>query len=137
MTPFELPEKELQEEFFRPASGPGGQHLNKTSNGVRLIFSFEASNSLPDDVKERLKALAASKIIHDSLVLEVTESRSLLKNRETARIRMKQLIEKAFQKKKARKPTSPTRASRERRLQKKACRSRIKANRSNRNFPED
>lgn len=114
-------EDELTEEFIRPAAGPGGQHLNKTSNGVRLTFDHLACEALPDFVKTRLGA--------SPLVVTVKESRSLQQNRILARQKLHALLEKAFIVPKTRKKTKATRASQERRLASKARRSGIKNDR--------
>lgn len=114
-------EDELREEFIRPASGPGGQHLNKTSNGVRLIFDHLACDGLPDFVKARLGATP--------VIIVAKESRSLQQNRQLARQKLHALLEKAFIVPKTRKKTKATRASQERRLASKARRSSIKNDR--------
>ena len=41
--PFAIPEEEFEEEYVRPSSGPGGQHQNKTENGVRLQWNIAAT----------------------------------------------------------------------------------------------
>lgn len=112
---------ELTEEFIRPASGPGGQHLNKTSCGVRLTFDHLACEALPDCVKARLG--------ESPVVVIAKESRSLQQNRQLARQKLYALLEKAFFVPKVRKKTKATKASRERRLAAKARRSCIKNDR--------
>jgi ribosome-associated protein len=52
-----IDESELEERFIR-ASGPGGQHVNKTESAVQLRFDVAKTASLPGDVKARLKRLA-------------------------------------------------------------------------------
>lgn len=119
----------LTEEFVRPASGAGGQHLNKTSNAVRLTYDYLRSPLLTEDVRERLTALAAHILSGGKLVILSKESRSLQQNREHARTRLENLINSAFQVPKKRKKTKVTRAERERRLTAKAHRSAIKQSR--------
>lgn len=114
-------EDELIEEFIRPASGPGGQHLNKTSNGVRLTFDHLSCENLPDFVKSRLGS--------SPVVVVAKESRSLQQNRLLARQKLYALLEKAFIVPKTRKKTKATRASQERRLASKSRRSSIKNDR--------
>ena len=118
---YQFAENELTEEFFRPASGPGGQHLNKTSSGVRLTFDHLKCDALPDRVKVRLGSTP--------VVIAVCESRSLQQNRLLARQKLYHLLEKAFIEPKVRKKTKATRASKERRLAAKARRSGIKNDR--------
>lgn len=120
-----LRDNELEEVFIRPAAGPGGQHVNKTSCGVRLSFDILSSTTLPDDVRERLlAAFPAGKIV----VLS-KESRSLTRNRELARIRLENLVAAAFVAPKKRKKTKVSRAQKEQRRATKARRSLIKNNR--------
>ena len=121
------PEEELEEEFVRTASGPGGQNVNKTSTAVRLVYRFMESDFLSEDAKERLKALIGGE--KDFISILARESRSLPMNREAARIRLSNLLKTAKKAPKKRKATKPTRASREKRLAAKARRSEIKAGR--------
>ena len=121
------PEDELEEEFVRTASGPGGQNVNKTSTAVRLVYRFMESDFLSEAAKERLKILIGGE--KDFISILARESRSLPDNREAARIRLSNLLKSALKVPKKRKPTKPTRASQEKRLAKKARRSEIKAGR--------
>lgn len=125
--PSRIPEDELEEEFFRPAAGPGGQHLNKTSNGVRLTFNFQNSSALPSEVKARLEKIAGNALSSGKLVILSAASRGLQHNREDARIRLEALVKKAFCLPRKRKKTKPTRASGEKRLAAKARRSAVKS----------
>ena len=118
------PEEELEEEFVRSASGPGGQNVNKTSTAVRLVYKFMESDFLSDSAKERLKSLIGAK---DFISILSRESRSLPDNRRSARIRLSNLLAAARKEPKKRKATKPTRASKERRLAEKSRRSEIKS----------
>lgn len=120
------PEEELEEEFVRTASGPGGQNVNKTSTAVRLVYRFEESDFLSDSAKERLKQQLGGK---DFISILARESRSLPLNREEARIRLSNLLNSVRKEPKKRKATKPTFASKMKRLEKKARRSGIKAGR--------
>ena len=62
-----IDEKDLDERFVR-ASGPGGQNVNKVSTAVELRFNVMAA-ALPDDVKQRLRTLAGSKLTADDMLL--------------------------------------------------------------------
>lgn len=106
-----IDESELDERFIR-ASGPGGQHVNKTESAVQLRFNVAASTALPDAVKQRLKRLAGRRLTKDGeLVIEASESRSQERNRAAARERLKQLILRALEKPKPRKKSRPSLSS--------------------------
>src|ERR1700749_2404889 len=110
-----IDESELTEKAAR-ASGPGGQHVNKTSSAIELRFDVRAS-SLPDDVKTRLEALAGSRATGDGvIVIFAQEHRSQELNRQAARERLFDLIRQAAHRPKKRRPTRPTLASKVRRL---------------------
>jgi ribosome-associated protein len=118
---------EIQERAAR-ASGPGGQHVNKTSTAVELRFDVARSPSLPDAVKARLTRLAGSRMTQEGvLVLFAQGSRSQEMNRQDARARLIELIRRATEKPKPRKATRPTYSSKLKRLEGKARRSGVKA----------
>jgi ribosome-associated protein len=109
------------------ASGPGGQHVNKTSNAVELRFDIGAS-SLRDEVKERLRGLSGSRLTQeDVLILFSQGSRSLEMNRQDVRARLADLIRQALHRPKARRPTKPTYSSKLKRLEGKTRRSGVKS----------
>ena len=128
--PFAIPEEEFAEDYVRPSSGPGGQHQNKTENGVRLQWNVAETAVLTEAQKTRLRALAVQYMQGDLLVVMERSSRSLARNRERARERIRELALASLPEPRKRRPTKPTRASQERRLKAKAVRSRIKALRS-------
>ena len=128
-----IDERELTFEYIR-ASGPGGQNVNKVATAVQLRFDVRAS-SLPQDVKARLASLAGKRVTGEGiLVIEAKQFRTQEKNREDAILRLVELIRKASVKPKKRTKTKPTAASKEKRLQSKKVRSRVKRSRSEKNF---
>jgi ribosome-associated protein len=124
-----LDDDELVEKFTR-ASGPGGQHVNKTSTAVELRFDVRNSPSLPELVRERLERLAGSRLTNDGvLVIFAQGHRSQELNRQEARERLVELVRRAAAIPKRRKATRPTLASKTRRLESKTRRSGVKARR--------
>lgn len=122
-----LDEDEL---IFRAAraSGPGGQHVNKTSSAIELRFDVAASPALAEDVKARLTRLGGARMTQEGvLVLFAQGYRSQELNRQEATERLFELIRAAAVRPKARRPTKPTKASKERRLEAKKGRGGIKA----------
>jgi ribosome-associated protein len=121
-----IDDRELEERFVR-ASGPGGQNVNKVSTAVELRFDVRAS-ALPSDMKERLIALAGSRMTGDGvLLIDSREHRTQAMNREAARARLVALLQLAAQRPKKRRKTKPGKAAKERRLDSKKARGQIKA----------
>lgn len=129
-TAIEIPESELTERFLR-ADGPGGQHVNRTESAVELRFDVAQSPSLPDAVRARLLARSDRRLTGDGvMVIQARRFRDQARNRDDARERLIELIRDATRAPKKRIATKPTRASKERRLEGKQRRGKIKRNRS-------
>jgi ribosome-associated protein len=119
-------DEEITERFVK-ASGPGGQHVNKTSSAVELRFDVRAS-SLSPDVKARLERLAGSRLTLDGvLVLFSQGTRSQEMNRQEVRERLVDLVRRALIRPKPRKPTKPTYSSKLKRLDSKTRRGGVKS----------
>ncbi|MGA8227439.1 MAG: alternative ribosome rescue aminoacyl-tRNA hydrolase ArfB [Xanthobacteraceae bacterium] len=121
-----IDESELTETFVR-ASGPGGQNVNKLATAVQLRFDVRHSPSLPTDVRARVAVLAGRRLTQDGvLVIIAQRHRTQERNREDARERLIELIRQAAVPPKRRRPTRPTAASHERRIESKKRRSGVK-----------
>ena len=114
-----IPEAELSFRFSR-SSGPGGQHAQKSSTRVELLFDRATSPSLTDSQRTRaLQGLAGYVDSAGVLHLTAQSERSQLRNREEVVARFQSLLRQALKRQKRRKPTKPTAKSKERRLHEK------------------
>ena len=126
MRHFPIPEAELEFRYVR-ASGPGGQNVNKVSTAVELRFNIGASPSLSQEVKSRLRRLGGRRVsLQDVLVIDAGRLRTQEANRRDALGRLADLLRSATQEPKQRIATSPTRASKQRRIAGKRTRSTLK-----------
>jgi ribosome-associated protein len=122
-----LDEAELEFSFIR-ASGPGGQNVNKVSSAVQMRFDARRSPSLTNEVSIRLQKLAGARLTRDGvIVITAARYRTQERNRADAIARLVELIAKAAVEPVKRRPTRPTRASKEKRLDSKLQRGGVKA----------
>ncbi len=121
-----IPDSDLTVAFIK-SGGPGGQNVNKVSSAVQLRFDLAGCALLNEQVKARLRRLAGRRLTDEGAVLLVARGeRSQEQNRRDAEARLAALIEAALVEPKLRRPTRPTRASKQRRLEHKTRRSSIK-----------
>ncbi len=124
-----IEERELDETFVR-ASGPGGQNVNKLSTAVQLRFDLRASPNIPPGMKARAEKLAGQRLTREGvIVISADRFRTQEQNRDDARARLVELLQRAAVVPKVRRKTRPTLASKKRRIEGKKHRSEIKSRR--------
>ncbi|MCZ8133108.1 MAG: alternative ribosome rescue aminoacyl-tRNA hydrolase ArfB [Steroidobacteraceae bacterium] len=122
----EVPDSELEFEFIR-SPGPGGQNVNKVATALQLRFDAARSTVLDEHARGRLATLAGRRLTRDGwLIITAHRHRTQEANRRDALERLAELILQARVRPKTRRPTRPTRASRERRLEGKKQRTQVK-----------
>lgn len=124
-----LPRAELTYRATR-SGGPGGQHVNTSSTRVELTWNVEASPSLSEAQRARIREKLANRISGEGvLLLAASEHRSQHQNREAVTERFVELVRRSLVVPKARKKSRPSRAAREARLHAKRRRSELKRSR--------
>lgn len=121
MTSEELKSRGFDDELIFNASrssGAGGQNVNKVNTKVELRFKVDGSQLLTPEEKELLSAKLSSHFSNEGFLIIVSQTeRSQIKNKENAKEKFYELLAKALTKRKKRKPTSPTKVSKEKRLE--------------------
>lgn len=131
-TTLAVPESELQFRFST-GGGPGGQHVNKTATRVTLLYDVATSPSLDEETRRRLLDRLAGRLNRRGVLhIDVQESRSQWQNRSTALARFQKILAEALEEQVERRPTRPTKQSREERLEEKRRRSTVKKDRQKR-----
>ncbi len=121
-----LPEEDVVLEFIR-SPGPGGQNVNKVASAVQLRFNTTCGR-LDEWTRRRLATLAGRRLTKDGwIVIAAHRLRTQEGNRRDAYERLAELLLAARERPKVRRPTRPTRASKERRLQGKRQRTETKS----------
>src|SRR6185295_9210330 len=129
-----IPRSELDVRVSR-SSGAGGQHVNKTSSRVEIFWNITGSRALNDEQRARLQSKLVSRLTSDgSIRVVASDMRSQSRNRELAEERLAETIRRALVVPKRRRPTKPTKASKEARLESKKRHSTKKAERRTKSF---
>ena len=125
-----ISEDEIVESFVR-SSGPGGQNVNKVSTSVQLRFDAKNSSAISEPLLNRMRQVASHLLTKEGVLIITAEShRSQDRNRQDAKSRLIDIIQKATIVPKNRRPTKPTYSSKLKRMDKKTQRGTIKKNRS-------
>lgn len=125
-----IPLQEISISAIR-SRGAGGQNVNKVSTAIHIRFDVRASTAISDEDRERLLKMKDRRLSKDGvIVIKSQRYRSQDKNRSDALERLAEMIRTALVVKKSRKATKPSKKSRQKRLDEKTRRGRLKESRS-------
>ncbi len=125
-----IPLQEISISAIR-SQGAGGQNVNKVSTAIHIRFDVQASSAISDEDRERLLKVKDRRLSKDGvIVIKSQRYRSQDKNRSDALERLAEMIRKALVVGKPRKATKPSKKSRQRRLDEKTKRGRLKESRA-------
>jgi ribosome-associated protein len=123
----QIPDEELRFTFAR-AGGPGGQNVNKVSSKAILRWDLGVNATVPPEIKDRLRTLQRNRItVEGELVIQAQNYRDQERNKMECLERLREMLLQAAAVQKKRRPSRPTRGSKERRLHAKKKRSFLKA----------
>ena len=129
-----IPRSELDVRVSR-SSGAGGQHVNKTSSRVEIFWNARTSRAVTEDQRTRLLERLASRLTTEgSIRVVASDMRSQSRNRDLAEERLVETLRRALAVPKKRRPTRPTKASKEARLESKKRQSHKKRERRDKSF---
>ena len=127
---YQIPNNACEFRFVH-ASGPGGQHVNKTATAVELRVSIKKL-ALPPAVEQRFKTQQRNRINKaGELIVQADQHRSQLMNKQAAEQRLRAWIEQAFIRPRKRIATKPSFSAKQRRMDNKKKRGQTKSNRRN------
>ncbi|MFQ5947958.1 MAG: alternative ribosome rescue aminoacyl-tRNA hydrolase ArfB [Acidimicrobiia bacterium] len=120
-----IPDGELEWRFTTPG-GPGGQHANRSATRAELSFDLGRTRAIDDELRERMLGKLGGRASGGVVTIAVDESRSQWQNRQLARERLAEVLREAMRRPRIRRPTRPSAAVKQRRLERKRRRSWIK-----------
>jgi len=123
----EIAADELRWRFSR-SSGPGGQSVNTTDSRVEVCYDVASSRSLPPALRGRALRHLSGRLVDGVLTITAAEHRSQWRNRQAALVRLQAVLYEATAPPgPRRRATQPSRAARQRRLDRKRARGAVKA----------